>query len=109
YWQRTGQQASDRSAHPEAISHVTIGIELLKTLPETSHLIQQALTLYIALGVSLQMAKGHASPEVEQAYTQAHALCQRMGETPDLVPVLYGLWRFYLARPRLHTARELGE
>ena len=35
YWQRAGQQASDRSAHLEAISHLTTGIELLKTLPET--------------------------------------------------------------------------
>ena len=30
YWQRAGQHASDRSAHLEAISHVTTGIELLK-------------------------------------------------------------------------------
>jgi predicted ATPase len=29
YWQQAGQQASDRSAHLEAISHVTTGIELL--------------------------------------------------------------------------------
>jgi predicted ATPase len=35
YWQRAGQQASNRSAHLEAISHFTTGIELLKTLPET--------------------------------------------------------------------------
>ena len=55
------------------------------------------------------MAKGHAAPEVEHAYTQARALCQQVGETPELVPVLFGLWRFYLVRPQLHTARELGE
>ena len=55
------------------------------------------------------MAKGHAAPEVEHAYTQARALCQQVGETPELVPVLYGLWRFYVARPQLHTAREIGE
>jgi predicted ATPase len=55
------------------------------------------------------MAKGLAAPEVEQAYTQAYALCQQVGETPELVPVLFGLWRFYIARPQLHTARELGE
>src|SRR5499427_80557 len=35
YWQRASQQASDRSAHLEAISHFTTGIELLQTLPET--------------------------------------------------------------------------
>ena len=109
YWQRAGQQASERSAHLEAISHFTTGIELLKTLPETPERTQQALTLHIALGAALQMAKGHAAPEVEHAYAQAHALCQQVGETPQLVPVLYGLWRFYVARPQLHTARELGE
>src|SRR5207245_3266476 len=46
---------------------------------------------------------------VEHAYTQARALCQQVGETPELVPVLFGLWRFYVTRPQLHTARELGE
>ena len=109
YWQRAGQHASDRSAHLEAISHFTTGIELLKTLPETPAHTQQALTLYIALGAALQMTKGHAAPEVEHAYTQARALCQQVGETPELVPVLFGLWRFYIARPQLHTARELGD
>jgi predicted ATPase len=32
-----------------------------------------------------------------------------VGETPALVPVLYGLWRFYVGRLQLHTARELGD
>jgi class 3 adenylate cyclase/predicted ATPase len=109
YWQRAGQQASDRSAHLEAISHFTAGIELLTTLPETPAHTHQALALHIALGVALQMTKGQAAPEVEQAYTQARALCQQVGETPQLVPVLFGLWRFYLVRSQLHTARELGE
>jgi class 3 adenylate cyclase/predicted ATPase len=109
YWQRAGQQASDRSAHLEAISHCTTGIELLKTLPETTAHTQQALTLHIALGTALLVTKGLAAPEVEHAYTQARALCQQVGETPELVPVLFGLWRFYVAQPQLHTAREIGD
>jgi hypothetical protein len=32
-----------------------------------------------------------------------------MGETPELVPVLFGLWRFYMIRSQLHTARDLVE
>jgi predicted ATPase len=55
------------------------------------------------------VTKGQAAPEVAHAYTQAHALCQQVGETPQLIPVLFGLWRFYISRPQLHTARELGE
>ena len=30
------------------------------------------------------ITKGQAAPEVEHAYTQARALCQQVGETPDL-------------------------
>ena len=88
---------------------MTTGIELLQTLPETPERIQQALTLHIALGVALQMAKGIAAPEVEHAYTRAYALCQQAGETPQLFPVLYGLWRFYMGRSQFHMARELGD
>jgi len=109
YWQRAGQQASERSANLEAISHFTIGIELLTTLPETPAHTQHALTLHIALGSALQMAKGFAAPEVERAYTRARELCQQVGETPELAPVLYGLLRFYTGRVQLSTARELGE
>jgi predicted ATPase len=109
YWQQAGQHASERSAHLEAINHFTTGIELLKPLPETPERTQRALTLHIALGAALQMAKGNAAPEVEDAYTRAHALCQQVGETPELVPILLGLFRFYGTRAQLHTARELGE
>src|SRR5262249_49768241 len=100
FWHDAGQRASDRSAHLEAISHITTGIELLHTLPETPVRTQHALTLHIALGAALQIAKGYAVPEVEHAYTQAYALCQQMGETPELVQVLLGLWRFYVTQPQ---------
>jgi class 3 adenylate cyclase/predicted ATPase len=109
YWQKAGERAIQHSANVEAISHFTTGIELLKTLPETPARTQQSLTLYIGLGTALLMTKGQSAPEVEQAYTQARALCQQVGETPELVPVLFGLWRFYVLRPQLHTACELAE
>jgi class 3 adenylate cyclase/predicted ATPase len=109
YWQRAGHQASNRSAYLEAISHVTTGITLLTTLPETPERTQHAVTLYIALGAALQVTKGHTAPEVEQAFTQAYTLCQQVGETPALVSVLFGLSRFYVAQGQLHTAREIGE
>jgi class 3 adenylate cyclase/predicted ATPase len=109
YWQRAGQQASERSANLEAISHFTTGIELLQTLPETPERTQQASTLYIGLGTALLMTKGQGVPEVEHAYTQAHALCQQVGETPQLVPALFGLWRFYVARSQFHVSRDIGD
>ena len=41
YWQRAGQSAAQRSANMEAISHLTKGLELLKTLPDTPERAQQ--------------------------------------------------------------------
>jgi predicted ATPase len=109
WWQRAGQRAIRYSAPTEAIRHLTTGLELLKTLPVTPERDQQELTLHIALGAALQMAKGFAAPEVEDAYTRAYALCQQVGETPQLAEVLLGLWRFYVIQPQLHRARQIGE
>jgi predicted ATPase len=109
YWQRAGQQASDRSASLEAVSHFTTGIVLLTTLPETPEHLQRAVTFHIALGAALFVTKGYGAPEVEHAYTQAYTLCQQVGETPELVSALYGLWWFYAVRLQLHTAHELAD
>jgi class 3 adenylate cyclase/predicted ATPase len=109
YWHKAGQQASDRSAYLEGTKHFTTGIELLKTLPDTPERAQQELALHIALGAALIVIRGHASTEVEKAYLKAHELCQRIGATAELIPVLFGLWRCYISRPQLRRALELGE
>jgi predicted ATPase len=36
YWQRAGGHALQRSAHVEAVAHLSRGLELLETLPPTS-------------------------------------------------------------------------
>jgi predicted ATPase len=88
---------------------LTKGLELLTTLPDTPERAQQELTLQVTLGVPLMATKGLGAPEVEQAYTRARELCHQVGETPQLFPVLWGLWAFYVTRAELQTARELGE
>jgi predicted ATPase len=109
YWQRAGQRALERSAHVEAVSHLTKGLEVLRAVPDTIDRTQQELDLQTILGSALLAAKGYAAPDVERVYARARELCQRMGETLQLVPVLQGLWLFYLNRGELQMARELGE
>ena len=53
--------------------------------------------------------KGYAAPEVEKAYTRARELCQQVGETPQLFPVLCGLWIFYMTGGVTDSAYELAE
>jgi class 3 adenylate cyclase/predicted ATPase len=109
YWQRAGEHAVQRSANVEAISHLTQALALLQTLPDTPERAQQELAVYIALGVPMVQTKGHAAPEVEATYTRARALCQQLGDTPQLFSVLLGLRRLYFFRGELRTADELGE
>src|SRR5262245_53665791 len=103
------QNAAQRHAPQEVIALGTKGLELLATLPETPARAQQELDLQIALGPALRATKGFASPEVEQTYARARALCAQVGETPQLFPTLRGLGAFYRTRGALPTARELGE
>ena len=109
YWQRAGQRALQRSAHLEAIGHLTQGLEVLAALPDTPARVQQELAMQTTLGPALVATKGFASPEVLHVYTRARALCQQAGETPQVFQVLRGLWYFYLIRSELRTALELGE
>jgi predicted ATPase len=108
-WQRAGQQARQRSANQEAIQHLTKGLALLATLPATQARAQRELDLQIALGPALMAIKGFAAPDVEQTYARARVLCQHVGETPQLLPTLWGLSRFYGNRGAYATARELAE
>jgi TOMM system kinase/cyclase fusion protein len=109
YWQRAGQHAIERSANVEAVSHLTRALTLLKTLPDAPERRQQELTLLTALGTPLVLTKGHAAPEVEATYARARALCQQLGDAPQLFAALLGLRRYYQHRGELPTAHELGE
>jgi len=78
----------------------------LPDIPARAH---QELALQVGLGGALLVTQGYASTEVERSYLRARELCLRVGETPELAPILWGLWLFYINRSRLDTARELGE
>jgi predicted ATPase len=109
YLGQAAQTALRRSAHREAIDHLTKGLELLKTLPDTPERAQQELMLQITLGAPLIATKGYAAPEVERVYTRARELYQQVGDSAQLFPVLWGLWAFYFVREELRKAHELGE
>ena len=102
YWQRAGERAMQHSATVEAIAHLTKGLEVLTTLPDTPERTRQELSLQTALGPALMVTRGVAAPEVEQTYLRIQALAHHMEETPR------GLWLFYYMRGEIETAHEFG-
>src|SRR5262245_61688798 len=108
YWQRAGQRAMDRSAPVAAISHLSRGLEVLATLPETLGHLQQELDLLVLLGVAWSHISGWATPAIRQAYARARELGQRLGASRLLLAVLLGQFIGYVQRAELHTAQELA-
>ncbi len=108
YWHQAGRTATQRSANIEAINHLNNGLQLIKSLPDDTDRVEKELQFQVALGVPMTATKGFAAAEVEEIYARARALCQHLGKTPQLFPVLRGLWLFYLVRAGLRTALDLG-
>jgi class 3 adenylate cyclase/DNA-binding winged helix-turn-helix (wHTH) protein len=108
YWQRAGQRAMERSAPVEAISHLTRGLEVLTTMPETPEHIQQELDLQILLGAAWAETGGWAAAEVGQAYARARELCQRLGEPPQLPMCCWVSSSGGMQRSGWQTVRELA-
>jgi predicted ATPase len=109
YLQQAAENALRRCAYQETISNLTKALELLKTVPDTPERAQQELTLHMTLGTALVMTKGYAAPEVGTVYSRARELCRQVGETPQLFPVLWGLWVHYFVRGDFRTVRDLSE
>src|SRR4029434_11296439 len=71
YLQQAGENAVRRSAHQEAVTLLTRGLNLLKSLPVTTERAPQELTLQLTLAAALQATKGYVASEVESVYVRA--------------------------------------
>jgi predicted ATPase len=109
YWQQAGRRATQRSANVEAVTHLRRGLSLIETLPDTPERTQYELAVQATLGPVLMATKGFGAPEVGRAYARARELCQQVGETAQLFPVLYGVCVFQTVRADCQSARTLGE
>jgi predicted ATPase len=103
------QNATRVFANQEAIALARRGLELLQTLPDTPERAQQELRLQLTLSLPLQATRGMGALEVQQTYLRGRTLCQQLGDSVQLFPVLYGLQLFSLVRAEFQTGRELAE
>jgi predicted ATPase len=108
-WQRAGQRAAERSANAEAAAHLHRGLDLLRTLPESTGRNAEELELLTALGSLLIFTKGYGHAEVATVYGRARDLCRLVGDTSHLAAVLQGLRIYHMYRADLTSAREAAE
>jgi class 3 adenylate cyclase/tetratricopeptide (TPR) repeat protein len=109
FLRRAAEQARARSAYDDAISYVNQALRLLAGLPDSRERDRDEVALQGIRGLLLAATQGFAAPELVECLKRGFALCQRIGEGPEMFGVMFGLWNFCLARNRLHDAMKLAE
>lgn len=103
-----GGKAVQRCANREAIELFTRGLSLLAYLPDSSRRLRSELALRLALGPPLIHSHGYAADIVERTYARARALQEEVGESSQLLSILWGQWLYFVVRGEHAVAVDIG-
>jgi predicted ATPase/energy-coupling factor transporter ATP-binding protein EcfA2 len=109
YWLEAGRRSHDRFANIEAISHLTRGLDLLRTLDESAARDARELDLLGPLGTAYIAARGYAAPEVGPVFKRARALSERAGRTPQAFTMMRGHFAYHIVRGDFRMCAELAD
>ena len=96
-------------AFREALSLADRGLAVLRGMPEGPERIQHELGLQMIRGLALRMMKGWASPEIEPVFARARDLCQQLGDSPQLFPVLWSITLFHAIKGDVREYRARAD
>lgn len=97
YWQWAGEQAVEKAANSEALSHLQHGLDLLEELEPSPLRDQRELSLVSTMGSALVLSGGWAAPGLREIYARAMAILGRAGNADQVdFQVLGGLCAYHL-------------
>jgi class 3 adenylate cyclase/predicted ATPase len=109
YWQRAGERAIRSSANQEAIVQLSKGLAQIQSLPDTPERARWELACQISMGGAFIAARGYGAPDTAKAYIRARELCDQLGATKLLFPVLYGQWVHHAVRAEHRKAQRVAD
>jgi predicted ATPase/class 3 adenylate cyclase len=107
YWLQAGRKAALRSANLEAIAHAQQGLQTLQHLPDGDRKDRLELDFQFALGPCLIATEGPASNKAVATFTRARQLCERLGDPPEHLQVMFWLTTASVVRGELPLAQEM--
>ncbi|WP_192923170.1 adenylate/guanylate cyclase domain-containing protein [Sinorhizobium meliloti] len=109
YNELAGRRALSRSVLTEALARFDTALSVLSAMPPSEERSRRELSIQLALGSTHVAAHGFAAPPTADAYGRARTLCEELGETRLLFPVLYGLCLYHLYAAELVGARGAAD
>src|SRR6267142_2300488 len=106
YWLQASKKAAMRSANLEAIAHAQRGIEALGHLADGVRKDRLELDFQLALGPCLIATQGPASNKAMATFARARELCERLGDPPEQLQVMFWLTTASVVRGELPLAEE---
>ncbi|MCA6104937.1 adenylate/guanylate cyclase domain-containing protein [Bradyrhizobium australafricanum] len=107
YWLQAGKKTAMRSANLEAIAHLRKGIAVSAHLADGPTKDRLELDFQYALGPCLIATQGPASPKAVATFTRARELCQRLGDPPEHLQIMFWLTTASVIRGELPVAEEM--
>ena len=107
-----GENREDKKAVAKAKDYFEKSGELVLrngAFPESDKELEQELKLLKILGTATFTTSGYGSEETRDVYDRAWKLCQKIEDTPEIFPVLWGVWLCYHFSSETDTEIELGE
>jgi class 3 adenylate cyclase/predicted ATPase len=105
-WLEAGQLALRESANREARASLQYGLDCLRDMAEYPERVRLELRLQACLGQALIAVSGHASPEVHEAFSRAHQLCNE--DAPELFSVVWGITAHHLVKGNIRLHLDLS-
>jgi predicted ATPase/class 3 adenylate cyclase len=106
YWLQAGKNAALRSANIEAIAHLRHGIDVTGRWPDGERKDRCELDLQLILGPCLIATQGPADSKAVATFARARELCERLGEPPEYLQVMFWLATASVIRGELPQALE---
>jgi len=102
------QNATSLFAFREAALLAQRGLKVLHSLPAAPERDRLELPLQLALGRSLCLTSGYTDQEPVACFARARELAHAIGDQVQFLPVVWGLWMYYVVGAECQKARELA-
>ena len=96
-------------ANQEAAVLARKGLSLLAKVEESAERQRRELALQTVLGTSLAATQGYAAADVLVAMARARVLAEELGQQPELAPIIWGLFAYYLVSGDMPEARTVAD
>ena len=109
YFAAAARNAAKVFANQEAAMLARRGLSLLAKVDESPERQRRELALQTVLGTSLAATQGYAAADVLVAMARARVLAEELGQQPELAPIIWGLFAYYLVSGDMPEARTIAD